>query len=521
MGSAFRKFLSASSAVFLAATISSSAMAAAGDAFNPYSDLAVNPDTQILASITEGNAALQSEVARWVPLAEQNERHEGLYKCADLADPKCDFNAENQEFNAHMLLQDCAVAKSEFCIESLSLAPAGGSFEPANFVRLTNQPEWPNSAKLNLPGGSGLDIYSSSNAPTRGGLSTYSVAVNLAMDWDQTLKQFYPRSMDVIVSPIRLEANPLIKGKYGHGTAEEKACAWAEPGNCGILQDWAEGTRAKLTIKAPAKITGWFTGRITDPQISVEKLNSTVNRVSVTASPVEVPQLATVQPASEKDAAMAEIGYLGWGGWGTIPQVGSSAGGRSIAAFIDRYKKVTHDSATANVSMWAFSSIEGGQGSRCLSDKTNVQGIVSTNAMGYDVMAPSFQDGVLVYHVSGMHYLPDGKTPAEGTYDLIMRSDTARCLYGFSNAPISATISVVSAAGEIKTAVTTVTETQDGWLKLSARGFTFSNPIIKVAISQNSGKGPAPVQTITCVKGKLTKKVSGTAPKCPAGYKKK
>jgi colicin import membrane protein len=27
--------------------------------------------------------------------------------------------------------------------------------------------------------------------------------------------------------------------------------------------------------------------------------------------------------------------------------------------------------------------------------------------------------------------------------------------------------------------------------------------------------------TITCVKGKLTKKVSGVKPKCPAGYKKK
>jgi hypothetical protein len=27
--------------------------------------------------------------------------------------------------------------------------------------------------------------------------------------------------------------------------------------------------------------------------------------------------------------------------------------------------------------------------------------------------------------------------------------------------------------------------------------------------------------TITCVKGKTTKKVSGESPKCPAGYKKK
>jgi hypothetical protein len=27
--------------------------------------------------------------------------------------------------------------------------------------------------------------------------------------------------------------------------------------------------------------------------------------------------------------------------------------------------------------------------------------------------------------------------------------------------------------------------------------------------------------TISCVKGKTTKKVSGTSPKCPTGYKKK
>jgi hypothetical protein len=29
------------------------------------------------------------------------------------------------------------------------------------------------------------------------------------------------------------------------------------------------------------------------------------------------------------------------------------------------------------------------------------------------------------------------------------------------------------------------------------------------------------VKTITCTKGKFTRKVSGTAPKCPAGYRSK
>jgi hypothetical protein len=169
--------------------------------------------------------------------------------------------------------------------------------------------------------------------------------------------------------------------------------------------------------------------------------------------------------------------------------------------------------------------VNSGNGSGCLSDVLEVQGIVTTNAMGYDGSAPSYENGMLTYHVSGMHYLADGTTLAEGTYDLIMRSDTARCLYGFSKAPIQAVISVIDDKGEAKTAVATVNEA-DGWLTMRAYGFTFSNPVVKVKLSQAkvlggveaSGKAK---KVITCVKGKLTKKVSGTAPKCPAGYKKK
>jgi hypothetical protein len=38
--------------------------------------------------------------------------------------------------------------------------------------------------------------------------------------------------------------------------------------------------------------------------------------------------------------------------------------------------------------------------------------------------------------------------------------------------------------------------------------YASSNPVVKKT-------------TITCVKGKLTKKVTAVNPKCPAGYKKK
>jgi hypothetical protein len=141
--------------------------------------------------------------------------------------------------------------------------------------------------------------------------------------------------------------------------------------------------------------------------------------------------------------------------------------------------------------------------------------------MVYQGGAPDFTNGALNYKVAGLHYLPDGKTAVEGTYDLVMRSETARCLYGFTKAPISATIAVTSAMGESKVATTQMTE-KDGWLKLAAYGFTFSENSIRATITQQ-GQAPAK-STITCVNTKnkkLTKKVTAVGPKCPTSYKKK
>ena len=88
----------------------------------------------------------------------------------------------------------------------------------------------------------------------------------------------------------------------------------------------------------------------------------------------------------------------------------------------------------------------------------DVVGVVSTNAMGYDSNAPAFKDGFLNYRVTGLHFQSDGLTPNLGTYDLVLRSDAARCLYGFSDAPISATVEIAGADGTQNVATTVVSE---------------------------------------------------------------
>ncbi len=107
-----------------------------------------------------------------------------------------------------------------------------------------------------------------------------------------------------------------------------------------------------------------------------------------------------------------------------------------------------------------------------------------------------------------------------------MSSALARCIYKFTSAPISATVSITSENGEANTATTIVNE-KNGWLKLGAYGFTFSSPTVRVKLAQESVPVPVVKPTvakkvsITCVKGKSSKKITAVNPKCPAGYKKK
>jgi hypothetical protein len=150
------------------------------------------------------------------------------------------------------------------------------------------------------------------------------------------------------------------------------------------------------------------------------------------------------------------------------------------------FRDLANDTAVGTTTIWNFSTIDGNSSNKCLAGKTEVLGMVSTNATLYNGVIPEFSSGYLSYDVAGLHYLPDGSLN-RGTYDLLMSGNVARCLYGFTNAPVSATVAVVGEGGEEKVATVIVSEV-DGWLKLAAYGFTFSQNEIKVKLTQPYSK---------------------------------
>ncbi len=144
----------------------------------------------------------------------------------------------------------------------------------------------------------------------------------------------------------------------------------------------------------------------------------------------------------------------------------------------------------------------------------------------------------MTWTAAAPHFAADGTTVNKGFYRAIIPAKDADLLWGLKNAADAATaleVSVTTEAGG-STAATTNISVKNNNIIIDATGFSYSKPKLSVKIkptykpssaapaaSTPAAKAPAKavIKKITCVKGKVSKTVSGTAPKCPAGYKQK
>jgi hypothetical protein len=509
---------------------------ALADAYNPLASTVGRGN--ILNYIVENGSVERNAYLAIMPPAvtSADETRSGKWKwCTGLDDPVCDPKNNPQNMKATSIFGPCASATDENCIDSIEIG-TGANLEKASLIRVTAGLTFPAAPEYKYPGSSNISLWQ-----TASGGHPFAVMPRM---------QLYFRDGAFSVGDFFTDVIPYeeVKGNYSQisintspqATPENRynfpysaqTCVFVENGVCGIAQDFAPDTRVKIKLRISTVVGGWFQGRLKDPVLDVSKFSNTSNTITLEAGSVTVPRMAVVvNPSTFTDAE--KVWFQNGGQWPTVDGgmgSGAQAGDPEFAfPFIDFYRNRVKDTTVGTNTFWNFSTTSWGDGSACLQDKSRVLGIVTTNALAYDGGAPSFSDGFLNYRVSGLHYMPDGTSLVQGSYNLVMRSDTARCLYGFSNAPISATVSIVG--GDNSSVATTVTGEKDGWLSMAASGFTFSTKTIQVQISQpkvapaaspsptpSATLAPMKTKTITCKRGKIVKKLSGTSPKCPAGY---
>jgi hypothetical protein len=327
----------------------------------------------------------------------------------------------------------------------------------------------------------------------------------------------------------RLGATEDSGPKY---TSDGQRCTVVDTGFCELPQEFPDGYRFGMSVQLTQRTNGWFHGRIALPAISIEP---TVNGqlIAIEAEPVKISTLDFTIPTEKVPDSVKKVIFsdVDWGIMGDLKQsVQTMLNGLDnpqTMEIMTAMLPTIGDRATKTTQYWSYRTLTGWNNpevTKCSNSSAQVGGVVTTNALTYSSGPPTFnkETGALEYKVASPHFESSGKV-ALGTYDLAVKSDVARCIYGFSSAPISATISIVGESGEQKVATTIVNE-RNGWLYLSAKGFTFSSPTIKVKLTQDVIAVAAPLtksSTITCIKGKTTKKVTAVNPKCPSGYKKK
>jgi len=429
-----------------------------------------------------------------------NDPNSDAWACDGADDPACS-PSKAKNISGPALLPVCKTTSDENCIVSLEIAAPGAAFEAATYVRNATGQTFPAVPSLNYPGGSTTSLWEAKNAPSASGTTSYAVVAKQRVGRNNGGK-FTPWDFSATVIPYREQKGEYKDPKqgtfyeddvkkirnsvFGIGDIDDR-CAWNEAGTCGITQDYVAGTKVKLTVRISSAIGGWFKGRMKNPNISVASFTKSNNQITVEAEPAVVPRMSyTVEDnkkltASEK-AFVTRNGF--GGGWEGGFTTWAPSWEPQTFAYVEEFRNKIADTSSGENTYWNFSSsdVDGGA-NRCLSDKTKVLGIVTTNAMVFDGGVPKFSGGFLSYKVAGLHYAPGGETLNYGVYDLVMRSDTARCLYSFSKAPLSATVSVTNDKGA-KTTATTVVSEKNGWLKMAAYGFTFSKKTIKVKISK-------------------------------------
>jgi len=457
--------------------------------------------------------------------------------CASTSDKNC---SASLSINVRSYLPHCVVAADQYCVEEFFAVKDGvrinGVYKQQYPVE-RRKGQFDAEPKLELPAGYAATLWELPGITHSGGGNLYRVNAQLfgglgRKSLDDPFSKFDVYQVWSSINAVTEIDFPGTRADeasdFGGGTGvpsvtpSGQRCVATSDNKCLIAWPLDESISLGMKLRMPHPISGWLHGRFDQPDVATTTSKDGKFRITFVGTPMKVPTVYASVPWSEAPAAIkarfggAPSGSVGEGG-GTASHYENAGRNQSSQQMVDDlnlWLPIIKDKASATPTYWMVRTTTNAETGKqfCLKNGF-VNGIVTTNATAYTSGAPFFNEKYqsLDYKVASPHFDTNGGVNV-GHYNLQINSEVARCLYGFSKAPVSATVSVISSNGENQVATTTLKE-KDGWIYLTAAGFTYSSPTVRVKLTQKA--------TITCVKGKVSKQVTGLSPQCPAGYKKK
>ncbi len=459
-------------------------------------------------------------------------------------------------YNAYIPV--CDNAESRNCIEDFWLVFNGSKLRPKldSYMPTFSPLHFKEDFAANLPEGKSSSIWRINDPQLGQSDLLFSVSAVFSSNMSSAQRRFGKPNISVVIDPVE-----KVSGNYSIPEASKNAMGWSVGGclqeGCGTNNigfcaaidlnlcakriNNIEGIRYGVKIRISDPPITWVHGRLLNAEFTTLSAISGATW-SIEAEPTTLPVtsgwISNADYLEKMNIKLPRPEETSWTG-------PLSSGTQAITDF-NKWLPFMGEKAQALQKRWSVGSIYSGQTfngkylEECVKPNA-IAGVVMSNATVYQGEPPSWnsRDFTLDYKVAAPHFTPTGKE-FQGNYQLRINSDFARCIYGLKNVPLTATVSVIGNEGVSKIATSSISMDAD-WINFNVSGFTFSTPTIKVQLAEAKKDvvevSPVEVATapalepviskvnkktsITCVKGKVTKKVTAVKPKCPAGYKKK
>jgi len=459
-------------------------------------------------------------------------------------------------YNAYIPV--CDNAESQNCIEDFWLVFNGSKLRPKldSYMPTFSPLHFKEDFAANLPEGKSSSIWRINDPQLGQSDLLFSVSAVFSSNMSSAQRRFGKPNISVVIDPVE-----KVSGNYSIPEASKNATGWSVGGclqeGCGTNNigfcaaidlnlcakriNNIEGIRYGVKIRISDPPITWVHGRLLNAEFTTLSAISGATW-SIEAEPTTLPVtsgwISNADYLEKMNIKLPRPEETSWTG-------PLSSGTQAITDF-NKWLPFMGEKAQALQKRWSVGSIYSGQTfngkylEECVKPNA-IAGVVMSNATVYQGEPPSWnsRDFTLDYKVAAPHLTPTGKE-FKGNYQLRINSDFARCIYGLKNVPLTATVSVIGSEGASKIATSSISM-RDDWINFNVSGFTFSTPTIKVQLAEAKNEPiveaknevaptnsvtsavsqPQKKSSITCIKGKVTKKVTAVKPKCPAGYKKK
>ena len=442
---------------------------------------------------------------------------------------------------ATIFLQPCSASITTDCIQTVSyqrknssnwvtltpdekvVFPAAGV--PSSVTILGTAPETltPFAADIsnNLPAGGMTPLYKNSSAINDDGVR-YLVVARASGSPDAVGKVTW-RSLQFDIKPVTV-VDYSVLDQFGFPVLKPLS----------TFQN-VEAFQVDLRSKATRNLfTGWFYGRILQPEIKSTSVSDEETIVRISGAPITThvaqgkttyDQYAALQASTA--SGLPRVGptspkiFLG-ATYGFANGAGAMKAWRLLSPLMNQ-RAVTSASAftlstTKNSSLLTDYYPQGCQASE------STDGVVTTNATMYNPAPPIYdaKDSSLNFEVGSPHLDSVGQV-IQGFYSLVVSAKIAKCIWGSDLTGSKATVRIINDAGQTQVS-TSVLKVLNGFYYFHISGFTYSTKKISIRLAPTSTATPTPVATpvvkkITCTNGKLKKIISGVKPVCPKGYK--